>query len=526
MKRRSFFTVLAATAAVLLFTGLAGFAWLFSHSPLSLLRGVADPNPQAIIFVPHQAPAMASLLVSPDRLEALQLALVPPNQRRAQRGEFEAWRDGILGSDLSYSRDVKPWLGDEITLAVTSLDLDRESSNGRQPGYLIALTTKNSVRSREFLQLFWQQRATAQTLQVEPFKGTQIIYGQSLASAVVGDRFVLFANSPKVLREAINNVQAVELNLGNDPDYQKNVAVLNDRRIGLAYFNWPQLAKLTSDMGSGAFQTMALGLGIDRSGLIAHTAMTSTSGVSGTLTQLTQPSTTLKYLPNNAAAVISGTHLDRTWQGITQGIAPYRLATNLLENPIQAWSEQWQLDLPKDIFAWVQGDYTMGLLPSSSDWIFAIDKATNPDYAQGLAKLNARAKERGLTIATVDVAGQSVSAWAKLDTPAIGAWVEVDNNLIFANSIAAMTTALQTSKASMLQSKAFTNGIAPLERTNSGYLYLDWAKTQPLIAAQFPIVRFLDLVAPSLSKNLKSIAVTSYGEKDAVNRGDVFLRLK
>jgi Protein of unknown function (DUF3352) len=539
MKRRSFFTVLAATAAVLLFTGLAGFAWLFSHSPLSLLRGVADPNPQAIIFVPHQAPAMASLLVSPDRLEALQLALVSPNQRRAQRGEFEAWRDGILGGDLSYQRDVKPWLGDEITVAMTSLDLDRESSNGRQPGYLMALTTKNSVRSREFLQLFWQQRASAQTLQVEPFKGTKIIYGQlknnqpandlppvTLASAVVGDRFVLFANSPKVLREAINNVQAVELNLGNDPDYQKNLAALNDRRIGLAYFNWPQLAGI-NPVSSDAFQTMAVGLGIDRSGLIAHTTMTSTSGAELTqLTQLTQPSPTLKYLPNTASAVISGTHLDRTWQGITQGIAPYRLATNLLENPIQAWSKQWQLDLPKDIFAWVQGDYAMGLLPDSSNWIFAIDKTTNPDYAQGLAKLNARAKERGLAIATVDVAGQSVSAWAKLNTPAIGAWAEVDNNLIFTNSIAAMKTALETSKTSMLQSKAFTQGIDPLERTNSGYLYLDWAKTQPLIAAQFPIVRFLDLVAPSLSKNLKSIAVTSYGEKDAVNRGDVFLRLK
>jgi hypothetical protein len=541
MKRRSFFTVLAATAAVLLVTGLAGFAWLFSHSPLNLLRGVADPNPQAIIFVPSQAPAMASLLVSPDRLEALELALVPPNQRRVQRAEFDAWRDGILGGDLSYSRDVKPWLGDEITLAMTSLDLDRESSNGRQPGYLMALTTKNSVRSREFLQLFWQQRATAQTLQVEPFKGTKIIYGQlknnqpahdlppvTLASAVVGDRFVLFANSPKVLREAINNVQAVDLNLGNDPDYQKNVAVLNDRRIGLAYFNWPQLATLTGDLGSGAFQTMALGLGIDRSGLIAHTAMTSTSGTLSTLsplTQLTQPSTTLKYLPNTASAVISGTHLDRTWQGIAQGIAPYRLVTNLLETPIQAWGEQWQLDLPKDIFAWVQGDYAMGLLPDSSDWIFAIDKATNPDYAQGLAKLNARAKERGLAVSTVDVAGQSVSAWAKLNTPAIGAWVEVDNNVIFANSIAAMTTALEAGKTSMLQSKAFTQGIAPLERTNSGYLYLDWAKTKPILADRLPIIQALDVIAPSLFNNLKSIAVTSYGQKDAVNRGDVFLRL-
>jgi Protein of unknown function (DUF3352) len=223
--------------------------------------------------------------------------------------------------------------------------------------------------------------------------------------------------------------------------------------------------------------------------------------------------------------VISGTHLDRTWEGITQGIAPYRLATNLLETPIQAWSAQWQLDLPKDIFAWVQGDYAMGLLPGTSDWIFAIDKATNPDYAQGLAKLNARAKERGLAVSTVDVAGQSVSAWAKLNTPAIGAWAEVDNNVIFANSIASITTALQTGKTSMLQSKAFVQGIAPLERTNSGYLYLDWAKTKPILADRLPIVQALDVIAPSLFNNLKSIVVSSYGEKDTVNRGDVFLRL-
>jgi len=31
---------------------------------------------------------------------------------------------------------------------------------------------------------------------------------ETLSGAVVGDRFVLFANDPKVLRDAINNVQA------------------------------------------------------------------------------------------------------------------------------------------------------------------------------------------------------------------------------------------------------------------------------------------------------------------------------
>jgi hypothetical protein len=47
MKRRSFFTVLAAVAAMFLLSGLVGFAWLFAQSPLGLLRGSPHPNPGA-----------------------------------------------------------------------------------------------------------------------------------------------------------------------------------------------------------------------------------------------------------------------------------------------------------------------------------------------------------------------------------------------------------------------------------------------------------------------------------------------
>ncbi len=561
MKRRSFFTVLAAVAAVLLLSGLVGFAWLFAQSPLGLLRGSANPNPQAMIFIPQQAPVMGALMVNADRLEGLQLALVPPDQRKAQRAEFEAVRDGLLGGGLRYGRDVQPWLGDEVTLAVTTLDIDRDSANGNQPGYLLSLLTKDTTRSREFLQLFWQQRAVVpEDLVFEQYQGTQIIYGQvqagqvqaadaaapalTLASALVGDRFVLFANSPKVLRDAINNVQAVELNLGNDPDYQRAIAALPANRVGLSYVNLPQLAALSGDtkaldsLTNGAYAHLAIGLGLDRQGLVANTAVV---GGVAQAAQLAKPVAALRYLPKLTPVVLSGVNLAQTWTDLGQGLQDYQLAQQLVQQPIAAWGQQLQLDLAQDLFVWVKGSYAFGLLPDAAkaDWIFVVDKATNPDYAAGVAKLNAIAKDHQLTVAPVQLGGQTVSAWTQLaatakstdkpnlDATAIGAWVELDQAVIFASSIEAMQQSLalpQSVRKSL--DRSLSQSIAPIDDRNNGYLYVDWRTIKPLLVEKAPIVRIFDLVAQPLAQNLQSVTLSGYGGEGDVHRGVVFLRLR
>jgi hypothetical protein len=563
MKRRSFFTVLAAVAAVLFLSGLVGFAWLFAQSPLALLRGSANPNPQAMIFIPQQAPVMGSLLVNADRLEGLRLALVPPDQRKAQRAEFEAVRDGLLGGGLRYGRDVQPWLGDEVTLAVTTLDIDRDSANGNQPGYLLSLLTKNTTRSREFLQRFWQQRAVVpEDLVFEQYQGTQIIYGQvqagqvqsadaaapalTLASALVGNRFVLFANSPKVLRDAINNVQAVDLNLGNDPDYQRAIAALPANRVGLSYVNLPQLAALAGDtkalntLTSGAYEHLAIGLGLDRAGLVANTAVV---GGVAQAAQLAKPVAVLRYLPQLTPVALSGVNLAQTWTDLSQGLQNYQLAAKLVQQPIAAWGQQLQLDLAQDLFPWVKGSYAFGLLPDvaqgRADWIFVADKATNPDYAQGVAKLNAIAKAHQLMVAPVKLGAQTVSAWTQsvatdksadqptVDATAIGAWVELDQAVIFASSIAAMQQSLALPQ-SVRQSldRSLSQSITPIDDRNNGYLYVDWRTMKPLLVEQAPIVRILDLVAQPLVQNLQSVTLSGYGGEGDVHRGVVFLRLR
>lgn len=83
---------------------------------------------------------MVSLLINPDKLSSL-AQLLPNNgeQKRVVRA-MEQLRSNLLTSArVDSPEDIKSWLGDEITLAVTSLDYDYSPENGIQPGYLLAV---------------------------------------------------------------------------------------------------------------------------------------------------------------------------------------------------------------------------------------------------------------------------------------------------------------------------------------------------------------------------------------------------
>jgi hypothetical protein len=113
---------LVAGVITLLLIGLAGVYWFLGKSPTSLV--VRNSQPGAAIFVSKSSPAMVSLLVNPDALQSL----VP-------KGEFSQLKTSLLAkSNIDYQDDIKPWLSNEITLAVTTTDIDRDPENGLQTG--------------------------------------------------------------------------------------------------------------------------------------------------------------------------------------------------------------------------------------------------------------------------------------------------------------------------------------------------------------------------------------------------------
>ena len=283
---RSFIKILTTGAIAFTVLTIVSIIAIATQSSIGLLRGV-NTLPSGTAFVPRQAPAMVSLLANPEKLYSIRQVTLPLKNRKSDRQEWQQWsRDNLNKLGLDYQQ-IKPWLGNELTWAITALDYDRNSDNGVQPGYLIAAEIKNTQLATESLEnLYSQDRSVL-------YKGANIITyspqarGSNIRSyAIVGD-FVLFANHPQIIREAINQAQAVNLNLQHSDDYRKAIATpaegianITQPHIAIAYIDVPKTLAWSNKLGvvepeeKDVNRTLSAFLSIADKDLVAHTALT------------------------------------------------------------------------------------------------------------------------------------------------------------------------------------------------------------------------------------------------------------
>jgi hypothetical protein len=560
-RQRSFIGFIVAGAIALLVIAIAGFYWFFTKSPASLIASSSQPS--AAIFVSKLSPAMVSLLVNPDRLQALE-----------REEELSKLKTSLFAkSGIDYKQDVQPWLGNEITLAITTLDIDRDSENGQQPGYLLALATKQPEKSREFVELLFSKRALAgANLGVEQYKGVKLIYDNQeviteekiqnpkskiqnyLAGAVVGEGFVLFANDLKVLRDAINNVQAPDLNLTSSPEYQKATKELPKGGLAVAFLNLPIVAKWQGlELPEQLYNSQIISLALNPKGLLAETTFLTSSEILAPSAPLSKPVGALQYIPASAGLAISGSNLSnlgdsdlaKLWRQATATIyGSGEDVVSRLAKPLADVQKSWGINLPKDIFSWVKGEYAVALLPEKEQttphWIFVVEKSESVE--QGIARLDAIASSNGLSINPLTLDKQKISAWTELntatkksdvkegtsfsiETKVRGLHTNLGNYEIFTSDLETMDEIITGKDNSIIDNPNFKDSIAEIPLPNQGYIYLDWIKSQNLLERQVPILKLVEVLGKPFFENLRSLTVSSYGTDTRSLKGGVFFQL-
>lgn len=549
MRQNSLFGFLAAGVIVLLLIVVAGFYWFFGKSPANLVGDGTASEPGAAIFVSKNAPVMVSMLINPDRLEA-----------KSSDRELSKLKTSLLAkSGIDYKQDVQPWLGNEITLAVTSLDIDRDPANGQKLGYLMALASNQPEKSREFVDLLFSKRAIAgENLVVEQYEGVKLISDTSLSEkgllvgASVGD-FVLFANDPKVLRDAINNVQAPDLNLTNSLQYQKALKQLPKNSLAAAFLNLPAVAEWQNlKLSEPTYDSQIVSLALNSKGLLAETSLLASSATSPPSSQLSQPVGALNYIPETAGLAISGvdlSNLDKSdlaklWKQVTTAISgSQKDVSSSLVQPLADVEKGWGIDLRRDIFSWVQGEYAIALLPREEqinpDWVFVVEKSEG--VPEGISRLDAIASSQGLTVSSLTLDNQKISTWTKLTTvinntdrgsesinlkaKAQGVHTSLGNYEIFTSSIDVMNQVLKVKDNSLVKNRDFQDSIAAIPQPNQGYLYLDWAKSHEIVEREIPILKLAEVVAKPFLEKVRSLIVSSYGSDTGLLKGGIFFQL-
>lgn len=243
MKFRSFYWALITGTATILAIVVISLGWIVTQSAVGLVSGGHNNLPQAARFLPKQSPAMVSLLTNPEKLYAWRVVSLPWERRKRDRTDWQRWSNSLFAKiGFDYQKDLKPWLKDEVTFGITTLDLDRDARNGLQVGYLLGLQTSNTQLAQTSIDKFYQGQ---ENIAVESYKGVQIRSHSAAisktgivpwSSVVVGD-FVLFANQPQILKTAINQAQAVNLNLANADNYQATLNTISQPRVAIAYID-------------------------------------------------------------------------------------------------------------------------------------------------------------------------------------------------------------------------------------------------------------------------------------------------
>ncbi|NJL83175.1 MAG: DUF3352 domain-containing protein [Chloroflexaceae bacterium] len=549
MKLRSFFTVLGTAIALVLLLAVVSFNQIIQQSPLKLASGGIEAAPRAAMFVSRQAPAMVSLLVNPDRLEGFAKLASSPGRRRLTGREFQGLRESLLtGSGFDYARDIQPWLGEEITLAVTSLDYDRNPGNGAQPGYLLAVQAKDPQLAKEFLQGAFAPTIFGADLAYDTYDGVKLIYRTAPASGIVacaiaGD-MVLFANGPKVLREAINNVQAPGLNLEASEAYQNSLKTIINPRIALAYVNLPALSAWIVNKPavapSEAEPLLALALSLKQQGLAAETALIGIGEPKTQLPTLGEPVGALQYVPADSIFTAAGADLAHLWTEIETGLSGESPLGQLLAQFLNRLEKPLGLKLREEIFPWVRGEYALALVKNTAlhrlDWLFVAQNT--PEAAVAIAHLDDLAAQGQLSVGRLPVLDDRITAWTKLVTTTAatsdayqlsaqvqGVRAAAGNYWLFTTALGTLEQALG-GRESLEATPAFQRAIAALPQENDGYLYLDWREGREIFERAFPWLRLVEVAGKPLFDNLRSLTISSIGNEEGVRRATLFLNLE
>lgn len=512
-----------------------------------LKTGGVKNNPQGIVFVPKRSPLMVSLLINPDKLGVI-ANLLPSNdeQKRVLRS-IEQLRTKLLSqAQVDSEADLSSWLGEEITFAVTSLDYDHDGDNGVKPGYLLVVKNKSGDLAREFLQTYYGKQAVSNSAQLilDEYKGVKLVYQQPLtpnteikqvAAAVVGD-FVLFANDILVLKESLNNAQAIDLNLAHDLAYQSSIESLPKEKVSIAYVNLPATSAWITNQGevtSHESQSLTLSLALNPQGLVTHSRLWGMNEEENQPSKLTSPPQTLAYIPDNSIFAVAGIDLQGFWQNIQAGLNKNNPLPQLLWNGLHPLEESLKIDFAEDIFPQVTGEYGLSLSINKQtqdlDWLFVNDNTLTD-------KLDNLAKERGLSVGTLPFDNNTITAWTKLvstsdnnfsrlEAQVKGVYTKQDSYEILTNSVNVLSGILSNPTHNLLESEEFRSSISALPSENDGYLYLQWQPLKPYLVKKFPIVKIAELGFKQLFDNLQSLTITSEGVENGIQKGTIFFNL-
>ncbi|MGH2592591.1 MAG: DUF3352 domain-containing protein, partial [Anaerolineae bacterium] len=450
-----------------------------------------------------------------DKLPNGDVVLKAWNDPEIAKSIEDSIRDALEGNDLDWDQDIAPWLGDEIGLGTSNLPLDPNASRETPPSLVLVAATRDTARSDALLaKLRAASEANGSKYTEQAYRGVTTVEqtgpdsGTSMAYATFNS-LVVVATSADDLHAAID-ASLDGKGLDKSSNYQATLSQLRGGRAVTVYFDLALLLKALFERmeEAGGFQTtplsqsaleslealqgMAIGLSFEANGLrfeiIASTDVSKLpSDQAAIFTAPANPNRLLRAAPDSTFLFAGGQNLASLSRIFLESM---RSADASVEESLQAFERAAEVDLEKDIFGWMTGEFAIVAMPGAGFGggtsqipfgLALIIEAADKQLAEtNIHKLiQALAAESRAEISEVIVGDARLHALLDNfnDEPVLVYGVLGDHFVLALSDNTAKKIA-GAADGSLADDETFKTAIASLPKNNNGFFYL---KPKPIV---------------------------------------------
>ncbi len=538
------FLIPAIGAAVVVIGGIATYLYL-KGGPSG---GISDATASAKI-VPDDAMMATYIATDPKAWSKLEQFGTPEAQKLVAE-ELKNLNESLSSDDsISYEKDLQPWVGG-VMVAVLPPSAVQPAQNNPQsssePSILMVVGIKDKVGAANFANKLKKQK-NVKINEIE-YKGQKIQEtkgkGSPTYSTILNNEHVLFSPSQNAVQQAIDTskgepsflskkgaseIMGNNLKLENTlaqiyvPDYSGMVKQLlssNPQAQQLPPQTLEQLKQIKS---------VVAGIGVDDNGLRVK-ADTKLDPQKVQFQYEKTPGKVLSQLPQDTIALISGGGISKWWTAFAEQ-AKDTPELNVILQQARGQLNLVGIDLDKDIFSWMDGEFGIAAIPANQGLLkqigfggaFLFHTGDRKTAEATLSKLDNLAKAQSVKIAQKDINGKKITEW---QVPGQGAllahgWLD-DRTALLAVGGSIAENISKKGLQTLNNSDSFKGITGTLPQINGGYFYLDMDKALPVMSRLSPPPAEI----AAILKSIRGVGVTATSPDKSLTQMEMLLALK
>lgn len=532
--------------AILLIGGVGVVSWLLFHR-----RDLVGDLPLGAEILPQDALLTASISTDEAQWQQLREYGTPETRAALEQQLAIVNKNFLAANGYNYERDIKPWLGDKVTIAYLPSEEATANSTSSTPAaaqlsMVTILPIQDPLKAQQLLE---KQNISQAAKDVKrTYRGVTITErasnspSQNFSSTVLG-RSLVVGNSAKATERVIDTYLG-KPSLAVTPGYTQALGQIQATSpFAQLYFNVPTATAVAASTSTRSLSPENLATAQQQQG-IAATVTLEPEKIRFKGISWLKPDSERKWaiannaqtapnrLPANTLVMMSNGNFQQLWQDYIHGAKSNPVLPIKPENVSAALKSTTGLDLEQDFLPWMQGEFSLAIIPKPQAVVsdlgvgiaLIVQASDRTKASQTFDRLDeAMSQKYKLKIQKTEIAGQPVVNWTSELGGISGTHGWLDDKVAFLTLGAPIAEALVPEPETPLTENELFSKTASTDLTrNNGHFFIDMEKT--INAGNLP----LPLLPPKqrkLTNAIRSIGVTSAANKERSNRFDILVMM-